>query len=242
MKSLSCYGISDQGMYRKSNEDAWITKPELGFFAIADGMGGHNAGEVASKLTIESLSKSLEKIKRKKTLELILELRSAIEESNKLVFQKSQEDPEFTGMGTTLCCLLLLDKKLIMAHVGDSRIYRFRNGKLSLLTQDHSLHSKWLSTGALAQNCKTPYPYKHVITRSIGKLRKANPEIALATHEKNDLYLLLTDGLTDYLDHFEIEQILQEDGSLEKCSKELIRMAKVKGSSDNMTVVITKCA
>lgn len=148
---LNSFGLSDIGVSRPNNEDVWTSLPEIGFFALADGMGGHQAGEIAAKETIESISKSAKAIKSKDCMELIIELRSAIEKANKWVHELGKKSQTLSGMGTTLCCMIWTESAIVYAHVGDSRIYRSRGKKLELLTQDHSLFAKWLATGKLAE-------------------------------------------------------------------------------------------
>jgi PPM family protein phosphatase len=231
------FGLSDIGLGRQNNEDVWLSIPELGFFALADGMGGHNAGEVAAQTAIHSLATAVKEAKSSEFLDWIHLLRYAIEEANLVVYQIGQEKAECQGMGTTLCCLLLSKNSAIYAHVGDSRIYRLRNQKLSLLTQDHSLFAKWL------KNCKstsTPFPYRNIITRAIGTSLKANPEIAYSESLPGDLFLLCSDGLSDVLELEEIENILLTFPDLEIASKKLIEMAKLKGSCDNITLLLVE--
>jgi PPM family protein phosphatase len=237
-KHLTSVGLSDTGPSRLNNEDVWTALPELGFFAIADGMGGHNAGEIAAQKTIDFLTRRLKSILKPDIMELIIEFRYAIEKANQHIQTMGSENKEYEGMGTTLCSLIWTQDAIVYAHVGDSRIYRLRKKKLVLLTQDHSLLAKWLSTGKLAEDCTTPFPYKHVITRSIGGCGKANPEIAIATYEEGDLFFLCSDGLSDVLSTEEMEQILNAETSLETIARKLIQSAKIKGGSDNMTVVM----
>lgn len=239
MKPLSAFGLTDIGIKRSNNEDVWAALPEIGFFALADGMGGHLAGEIAAKEAVEHLIGSAKKIQTNNTIELIVELKTAIERANKWVYRLGQESATYTGMGTTLCCMQWTESAIIYAHVGDSRIYRFRDQKLELLTQDHSLLNKWLKTGR-AEGCETPFPYKNVITRAVGTSPKANPEIAVSDRRPNDLFLLCTDGLSDVLPLEEIEAILLSTPSLEETAALLIHTAKIKGSSDNMTVLLCK--
>lgn len=238
MKKLKSVGISDIGSTRTNNEDVWIALPEIGFFALADGMGGHNAGEIAAQETIDFLVDSAQEIKKTDIMELIIEIRHAIEKASRHVFKIGLQSKSYQGMGTTLCCLMWTDDAIVYAHVGDSRIYRFRKNKLTLLTQDHSLFAKWLATGKLAEECKTPYPYKHVITRAIGGSGKANPEIAVAAYQDQDIFFLCSDGLTDVLTLDEMEIILNNAPNLQESAQLLIENAKIKGSSDNMTVVL----
>lgn len=236
--NFQALGKTDIGGIRTNNEDVWVALPQIGFFAIADGMGGHNAGEIAAQKAIDYLVAKIEQIREFDIMEQIIELRCLIEKASQHVHLLSSSSPEYQGMGTTLCCLLWTPQAIIYAHVGDSRIYRFRNNKLSLLTQDHSLFAKWLQTGKLAESCATPFPYKHVITRSMGGSGKANPEIAVANYQDGDLFFLCSDGLTDSMTLEEMEEILQSEKNLDFAASLLIEKAKIKGSSDNMTIVM----
>jgi len=233
---MKAFGLSDIGVTRLNNEDVWVACPEIGFFAIADGMGGHNAGEVAAKEAIEHLLNSVKNIKNNRgPLEWMIQLRHAIEQANQWVYRLGKSDEGLNGMGTTLCCLIWAEETIIYAHVGDSRIYRLRDTQLELLTQDHSLFAKWLKIGKESQ---TPYPYKNVITRAVGTTSTANPEIAICTHEPGDLFFLCTDGLSDVLTFEDIEKIINRSPDLETASKRLIQKAKIKGSSDNITILM----
>ncbi len=234
---LSAFGLSDIGISRTNNEDVWVAYPEIGYFALADGMGGHKAGEVAAKEAIEHLSNSIKKIQNRDPLNWMVELRHAIEKANQWVFRLGKKNGSFAGMGTTLCCLIWTQDAVIYAHVGDSRIYRLRNRKLELLTQDHSLFAKWLEFG---KESHTPFPYKNVITRAVGSAARANPEIAISSYQPGDLFFLCTDGLSDVLSLHDIEIIINESPDLEAAAKKLIQKAKIKGSSDNITLVIVE--
>jgi protein phosphatase len=235
---LRSFGLSDIGVSRPNNEDVWVAFPEIGFFALADGMGGHQAGEIAASEALENLSSSIKKIQYRDHIELIIELRHAIEKANQWVYRLGQKTDALNGMGTTLCCLIWSPEAVIYAHVGDSRIYRFREKKLELLTQDHSLLAKWLKQGKVAEECETPFPYKNVITRAVGTAPKANPEIALSSFLPGDLFFLCTDGLSDVLSLEDMEKILNRSSDLESASKRLIQKAKIKGSSDNITILM----
>ena len=171
-------------------------------------------------------------------MELIIELRSAIEKANLSVYQKGKSSDSLTGMGTTLCCMIWSEEFVVYAHVGDSRIYRLRQNQLKLLTEDHSFFSKWLSFGKRALDCETPYPYKNVITRAVGTCKKAKPEISHSEHEPGDLYFLCTDGLSDVLPIDAMEHILCSAPTLSVAGHRLIEMAKLKGSHDNMTLLL----
>ena len=233
--NLKSFGLSDIGVSRPNNEDVWAAIPEIGFFALADGMGGHQAGEIAAREAIENLVSSIREVQTADPIEWIIELRYAIEKANEWVYSLGKKTDSLNGMGTTLCCLLWTKNEVIYAHVGDSRIYRLRDQKLELLTQDHSLFAKWLNTG---KQSSTPFPYKNVITRAVGTAPKANPEIALSSHQPGDLYFLCTDGLSDVLSLSDIEKIINASPEIETASKRLIQKAKIKGSSDNITILM----
>jgi protein phosphatase len=223
-------GISDIGLSRPNNEDVWAALPELGFFALADGMGGHQAGEIAAKEALERLFQSF-----RPGNDPIAALYHAIVEANRTVFEKGRGAKHLHGMGTTLCCLYWGPKAVIYAHVGDSRIYRFRKGGLQQLTQDHSLYSRLQS---LSKSSNDAYPYKNVITRAIGTAKKVMPEISLTLFEPGDLFLLCSDGLSDALTLQDIEKVIQHSDTLENSASRLIEKAKIKGSSDNITVLL----
>ena len=242
LPALSFFGISDIGLTRPNNEDVWIALPDIGFFALADGIGGQRAGEIAAQETIDFISRAAKEMQQIDSMELIIEIRDAIEKANRHVYEMSEKRRECQGMGTTLCCALWSSDAMIYAHVGDSRIYRLRSKKLELLTQDHSLFAKWLATGKLAEECATPFPYKNIITRVIGCAAKAYPEVAVAEHRAGDLFLLCSDGLSDALSLEEMQQILNSSFELQKTGETLIAQAKIKGGSDNMTVLMIRHA
>ena len=231
--NLKFSGLSDIGLTRQNNEDVWVAFPEHGLFALADGMGGHKAGEIAAKEAIDQLCQLM---KRHKNTNDPAALRAAIEFANLRVYEKSCKSDAFRGMGTTLCCLQCTKDSVIYAHVGDSRIYRYRNNKLEQLTNDHSLLAQWISEG----DKNKPIPYKNIITRSIGTPKRANPEINITPHLPGDLFILCSDGLSDVLSLSDIEIIVERSESLDLMTTRLIEKAKIKGSSDNITVLIVQ--
>ena len=229
-------GLSDIGLTRQNNEDVWIAEPDIGLFALADGMGGHKAGEVAAKEAVDELCNYLKQQKERSEAHI----RAAIEHANNQVYQKGCGTEAFKGMGTTLCLLQCTADEIIYAHVGDSRIYRFREQKLEQLTNDHSLLAQWLAQGNRPGNSDKPPPYKNIITRSVGTARKANPEITTIPHSPGDLFILCSDGLSDVLSITDLEMIITRSESLELMASRLIEKAKIKGSSDNITVLIVQ--
>ena len=236
---LRFHGLSDIGLARTKNQDVWFADPELGFFALADGIGGRKGGEVAAQVTIQSLASFIKKLSSltnhfQNQKDLTFSIRKGIDEVNQTVHLMSSERSHLQGMGSTLCCLLHAGDFVYCAHVGDSRIYRYRDSHLEPLTHDHSLFARWL-----AKNQKdTPSPPKNIITRAIGMAPKINPEISCTLAKPDDLYFLCSDGLTDVVDNEELKMILEEEISIEEMAQKMIISAKNKGSGDNITVLI----
>jgi PPM family protein phosphatase len=245
MKSskIQFFGSSDIGQ-REKNQDFWISLPKENFFALADGMGGHNGGEIAAKLTIESISDyirqkvfPLKKITLKNQIGLITQ---AIYETNIRIFQLSCNHHHLKGMGTTLCCIYFKNEKAIYAHVGDSRIYLFRKNQLIKLTDDHSLLQKWKNQDIKPKNTKQNY--KNIITRAIGIQKQVLPEVGYASIQQNDIFFLCSDGLTDYVHENQIVSILDKNVNLTFAVSSLIDVAKSNGGKDNITILMIKIA
>lgn len=234
-------GVSDIGLVRRNNEDAWKMQQEEQFYILADGMGGHQAGEVASHESIEILS-ALFKDKfdptRKlpETEQLLFEL---IQEVNTSIYRLASENVKFKGMGTTLCCLHLHPEGLIYAHVGDSRIYRLRKDNFEQLTTDHSLLRELIELGQLNEQQAGSFLYKNIITRAIGTEPGVYPTVKHDTIEVGDIFLMCTDGLSDMLPLAEIESIISQS-PLEQTIPNLIDQAKKKGGYDNITAILVK--
>lgn len=238
---LETFGISDVGLVRINNEDVWAELEEAHFFALADGMGGHKAGEIAARLTIMSLCKSIEEKNNPESVENLMGVfREAIIKANRLVYTMSSQNEKLGGMGTTVCCLMLFSDAIVYAHVGDSRIYRYRNNHLDLLTQDHSLRHELLLRGELDEKSAFAFPYKNIITRAIGTHANVEPEVAASPFLSGDLYFLCSDGLSDYVSHDELKNVLSQNFSVKETAEEMIAVAKTKGGNDNITVVIVK--
>lgn len=239
-----CVGLSDMGLVRQNNEDVWAQQPSTGLYLLADGMGGHQAGEIAARETVSSLCKVL---KKKLTLsktysltELQDLLKRAIVHVNGLVFKMSRTKNELRGMGTTLCCLLFHLDGLVYAHVGDSRIYRLRDGKFDQLTKDHSLLRDLVDQGQLNDSEATDFLYKNIITKAIGTEPKLEPTVKSSSIQIGDTYLMCSDGLSDLLTAKEIGEILKESISKEAAAVSLVKRANAVGGRDNITVVIVK--
>ncbi len=231
---LESFGLTHIGRVRSNNEDCWKIFEEKQFYVLADGVGGHNAGEVASTIAVESLCASMQAIPEKSTVEeACLYLRRAVNTANTQILERAKSDPLCRGMGTTLSCYFILGQFLIYAHVGDSRLYRFRS-ELSQLTEDHSLRQQSRSGAAIA----TP---RNIITRALGTSAIVHPDIGIISLDSNDIYLLCSDGLSDYVDEATLAQILcHHPHPLTQMSENLLNAALEKGGNDNITLLITK--
>jgi len=241
---LSSFGHSDIGLIRRNNEDVFLQLPEHHCFLLADGMGGHNAGEVAAKETVVYFSDCVDKLFKKNQPGLTLEqlkkhLEFIIHRSNERIYHLGKENHAFNGMGTTLSAILFFENSVICTHVGDSRIYRYRKKNLCQLSQDHTLKNKLLQQGLLEKAIKDGIRYKNVLTNAIGAFKRVSPEISVHPLMPGDLYLICSDGLSDFVTDPEICCILDHQVSLKEITYSLIDKAKQKGSCDNITVVLT---
>ena len=230
-------GVTDTGRRRRHNEDSYVCEPPL--FAIADGMGGAQAGEVASRLAASVLNEwtlgDPEADERGEAR--IAEL---IQEANRRVFQRSNEDAAASGMGTTMTVALVDDEAgtVAIGHVGDSRAYRVRDGELEQLTEDHSLVNELLKSGRLSPEEALSHPQRSVITRAIGTEPDVDVDTFTVDARTGDLFLLCSDGLTDMISDEEILGLVERgEGDLETAARRLVEAANRSGGGDNITVV-----
>lgn len=243
--TLQACGFSDTGLVRQNNEDYWAHILEDNFFVLADGMGGHQAGEVASREAVTHLCRllkeaGLDQFQKKSLDELEDLLRSAIQQLNGKIFALSCQNEKWKGMGTTLCCLLIHPEGIVYAHVGDSRIYRFRQGVLEQLTQDHSLLRELMDLGQLGEPDMDKFLYRNILTRAVGTEPIVEPEVHSSDVQIDDVYLLCSDGLTDMVAPDEIQNILSHSNTIHETTKKFIKTAKDRGGHDNITVILIK--
>ncbi|MEW6573093.1 MAG: Stp1/IreP family PP2C-type Ser/Thr phosphatase [Bacillota bacterium] len=228
--------VSHRGLARAKNEDNLLVCSDIGLFAVADGMGGHQAGEVASRLALESLESALRENDRGDLLHVLTD---AFERANQRVYAAAQADPECEKMGTTLTACIIRSGKLHWMHVGDSRGYLVRNNEIKQFTEDHSYVSDFVRRGELTPEEAKVHPYRHVLTRAIG----AEPVILVdkGTVElvPEDTVLLCTDGLTVHLSDKEILEIAHRGKPAEQ-TKKLMKMALERGGVDNITLILIK--
>ncbi len=236
--------LSDIGSKRGTNQDyadSFVNRAGFRLFLLADGMGGHKAGNVASKLTVEDLGKLwTESFFDEGTPSETLEtwLRNQIRNENENIASLGQLD-EYRGMGTTLEALIVKENHAISAHVGDSRKYLIRDGQLSKITVDHSLVQELVDAGQITEEEAEVHPNKNIITRSLGQPTEVQADISVLDVQAGDYILLNSDGLTNMVSGTEILEILaREDLSLENKSEALIRLANEHGGYDNITVIL----
>ncbi len=231
---------SDVGLKRRANEDCYALAADLGLYLVADGMGGHTAGQVASELASEGAVRAL------RTLEdaaasLAEKLRYAVAAANREIFSTSQEKPELTGMGTTLVALLVGGERIALAHVGDSRAYLVRGGKIRQLTDDHSLVAELVRRREITEHAARGHPHRHVLTRALGVRRTVEPDLAELTPAVGDTFVLCSDGLTGHVADPEIAEVVAREEDLDAACERLISLANSRGGEDNITVLLTRC-
>lgn len=238
----SC-GISDVGLVRQNNEDVWAELPEYRCYILADGMGGHQAGEIAAREAVSTLAAVLYRAFKKKSYsfsEAHELLRSAIKHANAHVFKLGISEPKLRGMGTTLCVLHVHDEGVIWAHVGDSRIYRYRQHKIKLLTKDHSLLSELIDLGQISEGQSEDFHYKNIITRAIGTEPRVEASLQSEPLSSGDIYILCTDGVSDLVHPHEMEKLLKEAKTLSEASLNFVSLCKSKGGHDNISLILIK--
>ncbi len=259
MPQLCKYGYlaaaaSHRGRVRTANEDSFGICADEGLFVVCDGMGGAAAGEVASRVAVDAVLKSLcgpRKVVAARDTdpgplgdatnsEVSGLLRDAVSDANHLVFSQAANDSRLHGMGTTLVALLAQGRNVWVAHVGDSRCYRYRGGVLEQLTRDHSLVDEQVKLGQLTREEADRSPLRNVITRAVGSQRSVSTEISEIETEAGDLFLLCSDGLTRELADGRIQTLLQETEDLDAICKHLIDAANDAGGRDNVTCVVVR--
>lgn len=237
---------SDRGLVREVNEDSYDIisgcPGNLAAFIIADGMGGHNSGEIASKLAVDfassHISQAPEQFSREE--DIVPALKSIMEKANAYVYKYSMEHEDNFGMGTTLIIAVICQNKLYIGHVGDSRVYLIRDGKIEQLTTDHSYIEELIRNGSLTREEAQSHPSRNVITRALGCLEDVQIDTYTYDIQQDDLILMCTDGLTNKLEESEITDIVLGADCLESACDKLVDKANEKGGEDNITVILIK--
>jgi len=239
-------GQTHPGLIRTRNEDALAWNEPNHLAVLADGMGGHNAGDVASSMALEIIQniicERLPGLARPDSGRLRTDLViNAIENANTQIYQAAQTNAEKTGMGATLALTLFHRDKVIVAHIGDSRVYRLRKHRLKSLTHDHSLVNQLIAQGSLTKEEAKTSRYRNVITRALGHRGRVEPEIRILKTMPQDIYLLCSDGLYDMISECDIRDIVSRySNDLRAAAQHLVAKANENGGKDNVTAILVK--
>lgn len=234
---MEIYSSTDIGLLRKTNEDYYdnYITDDLVLMVVADGMGGHNAGEIASELAVKSFVYHFKENLNDETNYIDL-LISSLNYSNSIIYDESHNNEDLLNMGTTIVAALVKDNSLYVLNVGDSRAYFYNEYGFRQLSKDHSLVNDLVSNGTITEEEAKTYLQRNVITRSIGADETVEPNIIAIDIEEKDMVLLCTDGLNTMVEDHEIEEILKKEMSLKDKVNELIDFSLNRGGKDNITI------
>src|SRR5688500_12167779 len=246
---LRCVALSDTGKVREHNEDTIAFDPDIGLLVLADGMGGYNAGEVASGIAVKTIVNLVRESVEREDLTVhdgesgmsrpSIILRDAIHRANKIIYQTARTQPQCEGMGTTIVAALFFDNKVAIAHVGDSRMYRLRNDKFEQVTMDHSLLQELVDRGFYSAEEAQRAANKNYVTRALGVEPDVEVEIQEDPVQKGDYYVLCSDGLSDMVEDDDIHLTISTFGAnLDTVAKQLIQLGNDNGGRDNISVVM----
>ncbi len=248
MRITSC-GITDVGVKRVNNEDNYLINDELNLFVVCDGMGGHAGGEFASAIAVNTVEEVLASLETTPEIEAAREdgavevtrerLRYAIRLAGKRIFEKAKAEPGYHGMGTTCLVLLLDGGNAFVAHVGDSRGYLVRDGRIEQLTEDHSLVNERIRQGLLTPEQARTFKHKNIITRSLGYTEDVDIDIQVRAVRRGDRFLLCSDGLSNLVEAAELGETVRSLGP-QDAARRLVRLACEHGGDDNITAVVAR--
>jgi protein phosphatase len=250
-QTLEIATCTDPGMVRSHNEDSIAADAQHGLVVLADGMGGYNAGEVASGMATTVIVTEMRQILQnakpydtdKESSEAVASkiVREQVLKANSSIYQAAQSQPQYAGMGTTLVVCLYYDNRLLVAHLGDSRLYMLRDGKFSQVTRDHSLLQEQIDSGIITPEQAKKAQHKNLVTKALGIDPTVEPEIHEYPTKVGDLYLLCSDGLCDMVEDEDIGMTLQTlGGNLKLAAQQLVQMANDNGGRDNVSVILVR--
>jgi protein phosphatase len=248
--SLQARGVTDVGRRREQNEDAYLVDLDTGLFIVADGMGGHAGGGTASAIAVRSIQESVKTARTASPQSFAAPtavdvgnfptlLRLAVEAASRAIFQAAQEDPDLAGMGTTVTAALVAGRTAFVAHVGDSRCYLIRGGRIFQLSEDHSLVNEQLKAGAITEEEARQSRFRNIITRSVGFEEEVQVDVVGLEVEAGDELVLCCDGLSNLVTDPEILQIAS-GSRLAEAPERLVALANERGGDDNITVIVVK--
>lgn len=241
---IKAYARTDKGNVRENNEDYFYISSsldEVQLYILADGMGGYNGGEIASKLAVQTAKNYIEnnfKDIEKDKDSIIQLLGSSMEYANMVVYEKAKSTPELQGMGTTLEICLIYNNKAYIGHIGDSRIYRVRKEFIRKLTQDHSYVQKLVKEGTITKEQAEHHPQKNMLMKALGCNAFVEPDVMVKGFLRDDIIIMCSDGLTNLVEQETIYEMASKN--IEQATKDLVQLAKDRGGYDNITVVIIK--
>jgi serine/threonine protein phosphatase PrpC len=248
---LRCVGLTDTGKVREHNEDTIAVDPDIGLLVLADGMGGYNAGEVASGIAVKTIVNQVKEQVEREDMNVqdreaglsrpTIILRDAIQRANKIIYQTARTQPQCEGMGTTVVAALFFDNKITIAHVGDSRLYRQKTGgeKIEQVTMDHSLLQELVDRGFYSPEEAQRAANKNYVTRALGVEPNVDVEIQEVPVNKGEVFVLCSDGLSDMVEDEDIHLTINTfSANLDTVAKQLIQLANDNGGRDNVSVVM----
>lgn len=237
---ITCAARTDVGLIRSGNEDNYLMVPEKGTFIVADGMGGHAAGEVASEMAVRIVAQDLGSFRGLSPDEAASRMILAIRDANAAIYDRTLSEHDKRGMGTTSTVLVLHANRYLLGQVGDSRGYLMRDGVFHQVTKDHSYVQEQVDAGYLTPEQARTHPYSNVITRCVGASGDVTPDLFSGVVRAGDVFLLASDGLTGMLEDDVLASILHSDGTPDKWVDRLVGEANRRGGLDNITVIIVR--
>jgi len=250
---LESAGKTHVGMKRNHNEDNYLLLPEESFFCVADGMGGHIAGEIASRIAVTEVGEFFKYTSKDRDITWPFKmdkhrsydenrLSTAVKVANARIYEASQAEAKYHGMGTTIVSCHFVDDDTLVGHVGDSRVYRFvaEAQKLVQLTEDHSLLNDYIKAGKLTPEEIETFPHKNVIVRALGMKESVAVDVIKLQPQENDIFLLCSDGLSGMVPDPKMEEILQTQPDLDQAAESLIDAANAAGGADNVTCILVR--
>ena len=237
---FTCAARTDTGIVRSGNEDNYLMLSDRGVFIVADGMGGHAAGEVASEMAVRIISRELGSLRGLTDDQAGDRMRQAIIEANNAIFERTLTEHDKRGMGTTTTAMILLPRRYLIGQVGDSRAYLLRDGRFLQITKDHSYVQEQVDLGLLTAEQARVHPYSNVITRCIGANAEVVPDLYFGNLRAGDVLLLASDGLTGMLEDEQLMSILSSEGGPQQWVDRMVSEANRRGGLDNITAIIIR--
>ena len=240
---LNAQFFTDTGQHRNKNEDAggiFYNQTQQQLLVLCDGMGGHKAGEIASQFVTYELQKRFEDENFIEYEQAETWLRFNLKEINRELFEYAQTNEEYKGMGTTCVCALVFDKQLVVANIGDSRAYLINSREIEQITYDHSFVNHLVMTGQITEEEAFTHPQRNIITKVMGTDKRVSPDLFIKRTHFYDYLLLNSDGLTDYVRDYEIQELLSSNNSLDVHGNELLDLALAHDSKDNVSFILLK--